>query len=635
MDTMVLKTQQWLNQTYNGRTGYIPVNETGNTGWSTIYALTRALQIELGITATSTNFGPTTTAKFNQRFPSGVHQQAIDDETESNIYAIIQGALWCKGYFVNATEITKHFYSGTGNAIISMKEDAGMINPDSTVTLEVMKALLSMTQYKLISGGDPIIRQIQQGLNRNYSGYINYEPCDGVYGREMNNSLIVALQAIEGFSISEATGNFGNGTKSRIPIIPYLGSEYTSDEIGQAILLVRYALYCNGYYVYVNSEEYDTDLVNYIKQFQIDMILTSNGIVNLDTWMALLLSKGNPDRTCTACDTRFEMTNERINYLKQNRYQIVGRYLTGGDFKELRVGEPKRILDAGLKFFPIFQESGANIAFFTSANGAIDAKSAINAARKHGIPTGNIIYFAVDTDPTDPEITNYILPYFNSLKNNMNNKYKIGVYGTRNVCTRVMNAGYAETCFVSNMSTGYSGNMGFKMPNNWNLDQFHEFQVTTASGTWDLDKVAYSGKFSVVNSLDEPSYDGHVTVRDYMNHYYLGTVKNLHGTTTGMYFTIKADNFKVIAKPKKNMELDRAYRISYTVYQYGEDLALDYRTTNIVYDEDKETDVNTYYDVANGTDYRIEYRLSTPEGMIDLPEGFNVDIDVYITTDID
>ena len=52
-DLMVLKTQQWLNKTYGGKTGYgSNINENGNTGWTTIYALTRALQIELGITST-------------------------------------------------------------------------------------------------------------------------------------------------------------------------------------------------------------------------------------------------------------------------------------------------------------------------------------------------------------------------------------------------------------------------------------------------------------------------------------------------------------------------------------------------------------------------------------------------------
>lgn len=646
MDAMVLKTQQWLNKTYKEKTGYVSIPEDGITGWYTIYALRRALQIELGITQTSTNFGPTTTSRFNSTYPNGVQQQDPSDNSKSNVYSIIQGALWCKGYSVNASDITQHFYSGTGNAIKNMKEDAGLINANSTVTIEVMKALLSMNQYKLIPEGDSTIRQIQQGLNRKYSGYINFRPCDGVYGREMNESLIIALQAIEKFTVSEATGNFGNGTKSRIPVIPYTGSTYTTDDIANAILLVRYALYCNGYTVNVTSTEYNTELINKIREFQTDMLLTVNGTVDLNTWMSLLLSKGNPDRSCTACDTRFEMTNERLAYLKSNGYQIVGRYLTGGNFKQLRPGEPKRILEAGLSFFPIFQESGTDLSYFTSDNGIIDAKSAIHGAKKHGIPNGNVIYFAVDTDPTDAQITNYILPYFASLKNymrdQMNNIFKIGIYGTRNTCTRVMNAGYAETCFVSDMSTGYSGNMGFKMPNNWNLDQFHEFQVTTASGTWDLDKVAYSGKFPAVTSLETPSFNGHATIRDEIDSYYLGTIKELsvHAEepldSFGQYFTVKSDDFQLKIKPTRNMNVNRGYRVITAMYQYGSSLALNYNAYKYSrFEVDEERIVDTYYDVDNGADYRLNYQLARQEADEALPEGFTVDVDIYITTNIE
>lgn len=503
MDTMVLKTQQWLNQTYEGRTGYVSVTESGNTGWNTIYALRRALQIELGITATSSNFGPSTRARFKERFPNGVQQQAIDDETEDNIYGIIQGALWCKGYSTNASDITKHFYSGTGNGIKNMKQDAGMTNPNSTVTLEVMKALLSMTQFKLVYGGSQTIRSIQQKLNRDYPGYINYAPCDGIYGREMAEALIVALQAVEGFSISEATGNFGNGTKSRLPEIPYTGNTYTTEEIGKAILLIRYALYCNGYtQVDIESNEWDILLEYLIEQFQIDMCLPVTKKCDTNTWMSLMLSKGNPDRSCIACDTRFEITSNVLEYLKNNGYQIVGRYLTGGTFKELRLNEAKRIINGGLKLFPIFQESGTDLTYFTVNRGKSDAKEAVLAARSHGMKAGTIIYFAVDTDPTDPQIETYILPYFKAISENISTLYKVGIYGTRNVCTQVMDAGYAETCFVSDMSTDYSGNMGFKMPQNWNLDQFHEMSdIPVGNTTIDLDKVAYSGKYPVVEDV--------------------------------------------------------------------------------------------------------------------------------------
>lgn len=80
-----------------------------------------------------------------------------------------------------------------------------------------------------------------------------------------------------------------------------------------------------------------------------------------------------------------------------------------------------------------------------------------------------IIYFAVDLDVTSDEIESYILPYFKVISTKMDPDYYIGIYGTRNVCSQICHAGYAKTCFVSDMSTGYSGNMGFKIPENRNL----------------------------------------------------------------------------------------------------------------------------------------------------------------------
>lgn len=65
MDQMVLETQQWLNKTYGGVSGFGSVTEDGLTGWGTVYGLTRALQHELGITGLVNNFGPTSKQKFN------------------------------------------------------------------------------------------------------------------------------------------------------------------------------------------------------------------------------------------------------------------------------------------------------------------------------------------------------------------------------------------------------------------------------------------------------------------------------------------------------------------------------------------------------------------------------------------
>lgn len=163
---------------------------------------------------------------------------------------------------------------------------------------------------------------------------------------------------------------------------------------------------------------------------------------------------------------------------------------------------------------------------------------AIKGAKYHCIPQQAIIYFAVDIDALDTEITNNILPYFRAISETMT-LYRVGVYGTRNVCTRVMEAGYAETCFVSDMSTGYSGNMGFKMPTDWNLDQFSEVSITNTEGTWKIDKVAYSQKFPVVEQLGPRYlYKGDVTFTGSN----IGTAHQFGGSKLKLYVSATDEN---------------------------------------------------------------------------------------------
>lgn len=501
VDSMLLKSQQWLNENFSSNSAFGSVPEDGTSRRATVNGCIRALQIELGITATADNFGQGTQSRFKSQYPNGVVQQEYPSTEESNVYGIIQCALWTKGYSTGSSSITKHFYDGTGGAIIDLKKDMGFNSPNSTVTLNVMKGLLSMDQYIKVSGGDDSIRLVQQSLNREYEDYVGIIPCDGLYVRQMNKALIKVLQAIEGYSVDDATGNFGTGTKNNLYKL-YLPENNNNIEV---INLLKYCLCCNGYGRSINlsGSSWDTALQAAVKKFREDVNLSSEAKVDTNTWMALLLSKGNPDRDCTACDTRFEMTQERLNYLKSNGYTVVGRYLTGSS-KGLKNDEPKRILDNGLSFFPIFQETlySDTVSKYNYNLGVSDANKAVNRAEELGIPSGTIIYFAIDFDPINSEISSYVIPYFNGI-NSAIGQYKVGIYGTRNACTKVMGEGYAETCFVSDMSTGYSGNMGFKIPNNWNLDQFHEYSVTTASGSWDIDKVSYSGKFEVVDKIDK------------------------------------------------------------------------------------------------------------------------------------
>ena len=93
-----------------------------------------------------------------------------------------------------------------------------------------------------------------------------------------------------------------------------------------------------------------------------------------------------------------------------------------------------------MKFFPIFQEYSTKLAHFTPANGAAHAKSAREAAQRLGIPPTHI-YFAVDFDATDDQVTSNILPYFRAVLANLGGGYKVGIYASRNICTRVIEAG--------------------------------------------------------------------------------------------------------------------------------------------------------------------------------------------------
>lgn len=357
-DEMLLKTQQWLNRTYGQRAGFGSVDETGTTGWDTVYGLIRALQIELGITATANNFGPGTQSRFKAKYPNGITDLVIEQHPRSNIYAIIQGALWCKGYPAVYGGITQEFSDEVKDSILDLKRDMGF-EADSTVDLDIMMCLLSMKQFKLLEdyGGKVSIRSLQQYINRNHRAYTGIVPTDGLYGREMNTALIQVLQKLEGFSPDEATGYFGNGTRSRLQTVGYGGSN-------DWVWLVRAALICNGSDLLMGSV-WTSHVTDAVKEFQQRHALPITGAADRTTWMSLLTSKGDPDRACIACDTRFEITDEFAKRLKSDGYQIVGRYLTEPNqenlsesnyFKALRTGELERIVSHGLKYFPIFQE---------------------------------------------------------------------------------------------------------------------------------------------------------------------------------------------------------------------------------------------------------------------------------------
>ncbi|MCR5755691.1 MAG: DUF1906 domain-containing protein, partial [Acetatifactor sp.] len=333
-----------------------------------------------------------------------------------------------------------------------------------------------------------------------------------------NKALIYALQAEEGLDVNTANGSFGPTTQRKCPVL----SVENASQYPAFVKILKYALKCNGMKLTSLDGSYSEELKMSISNFQKFVALPdNNGIADLNLWMALLTSKGNTERQVSGCDCATKITNENVSVLTTNGYRYIGRYLTGR--YKLTQQEIAILSQNNIRIFPIFQRSGegisaTNVGYFTSSQALADAHDAIQAALRLGFPSGSIIYFAVDYDAYDTQVTNVLLPFFHTLSREFNSinyaGFKIGIYGPRNVCTRISLAGYAKASFVSDMSTGYSGNLGYPLPYNWTFDQIVTTVIKNPSTNTsiEIDK-------DVVRSVDagtqfENNYDDQIDFED-------------------------------------------------------------------------------------------------------------------------
>lgn len=543
MDTMVLATQKWLNKTYGSVANYKQVPETGNTGWPTIYGLIRGVQHELGIALQdgSPAFGEATSAAFDAKVVPNLKKGY-----KSNFVYLIQSAFWAKG--ISPEEFTGTYSSYTESAIKSLQSDAG-IPTTGVLDSQLAQALFDMSAFVLVSGGDSNVRQMQQYLNANYRQYTGILPTDGIYQRATNTALIYGVQAELGL------GDIANGFWGPTTISTYK-SAFSNGLGDKVIKLIQYALY-------VNMKEYlttkgakglaftgalDSSTQNILSQFQNFMMLdpVKTGQPDSTTMYSLMLSSGNPARNFFGMDTSYQLDASMIKALVDYDVNYVGRYLTGsvgsGESerdKNLTRTEAQNIIDAGLKLVPIYQDNTPSVDYFTYNQGVSDAQSAVSAALNIGIPNGQTIYFAVDMDMTDDEITTAAIPYFQGIVAGISH-YNIGVYGTRNVSSRVSHAVSSVLySYVSNMSTGFSGNLGFSQPTNWAFDQFFEDGVGVGPLPA-LDRVAVSNVDKGVTKLSTS------VIQDWIDDTEWGGIKNLitNGKLSynGPSYTLTGDN---------------------------------------------------------------------------------------------
>jgi len=504
-DDLVRRAQSFVNSTYNdGATlGISKLEEDGLTGWTTMHALTRALQYEMGISSLSDSFGPTTLSTIR------VIYGTLDEATvpSANFCRILQSALYCKGY--DGGEIDGTYNSRVQAAVLKLNQNMGLdiAYPGSSLRPKVVKGLFNMDAYVTVSGGSDAIRSIQQWLNGRYILRSDFYviPCDGHHSRDVAKSMFFAIQYELGMADGTANGVFGPGTQSGLK-----SHTVSISTAGTWAQLFTAAMILNKRNVQFGN--FTAEVKTGVESFQSFIKLTVTGTGNFQTWASLLVSYGDQTRKGTACDGVTMITPVRAQILKNAGFEYIGRYLfnsgTGLPEKQIQPGELATIKEAGLRCFPIYQTWSRSADYFGDLQGTNDAFKAIEWAQYHGFKPGTIIYFAVDYDAIDGEVTQYIVPHFRSVMRTIgeNSGYGVGIYGPRNVCQRIADAGYAAASFVSDMSSAFSGNLGFPMPTNWAFDQIATITVGAGTGAIEIDNDIASGRDNGQGDFNASSY---------------------------------------------------------------------------------------------------------------------------------
>lgn len=466
MDSRVLETQEWLNNTYRNITNFPVVEEDGITGYSTFKALIWALQIEISAETPDGVFGTDTLNKC----PTLRQCENPFEETPSNIIYILQGSLWCKG--ISPSGFTGVFGPGTANAIYIFQVAAG-ITRDKIVYPYILNGIMNTDGYTFRTTDDvydTYRHEIQVGLNNYYGSQIGLVAPNGIWERKSHKNLIKAVQIEWGTSVD---GSFGSGTLNKAPILSKNTIGYTNSK-----RLLQWCLAINGFYPGGFDGGFGNDTYNALYAFQEFVCLGADGMCGKQSWASLLTSCGLSTRSAKALDTSKILTAENAKLVAAAGYTDIGRYLTntpGGTFnKEMTIEEIKIIKNAGLNIYPIFQTKGNTVSYFSGYQGISDALTAISAAKKFGFPPSATIYFCVDYDVLLSDIETSIIPYFRNIKEQIGNSFKIGAYGPRYICTKLSEMNLISSSYVCDMSTGFTCNIGQKMPSNWAYDQFIE-----------------------------------------------------------------------------------------------------------------------------------------------------------------
>jgi uncharacterized protein (TIGR02594 family) len=158
--------------------------------------------------------------------------------------------------------------------------------------------------------------------------------------------------------------------------------------------------------------------------------------------------------------------------------------------------EHGKLIAAGLKVAVVFQQRGGAGGYlddFAATKGTRDANRALALAASISQPEGSAIYFGVDHDFAKTSELDQIERYFREIGAALGGRYRVGVYGSGAVCSRLKAKALAELFWLP-ASMGWTGSKAFFASQQWTL--FQKFQ----------EQQSPFGKFDYDGNLFNPSF---------------------------------------------------------------------------------------------------------------------------------
>jgi hypothetical protein len=180
--------------------------------------------------------------------------------------------------------------------------------------------------------------------------------------------------------------------------------------------------------------------------------------------------------TTNGIDTYRACNDAIVACLVKNGITFVGRYyfnLTQTVKEKFTAAEALRLSNAGLDLVAVYENKSDTYGYFSSGQGTLDAKGALDQAQALGQPEGSAIYFTVDCDLTSAQVNANVVDYFEAVNAVIGKTYDIGVYGSGLTCATILDRKLAMFAWLS-CSMGWSGSKQFT---GWHIKQSNPANV--------------------------------------------------------------------------------------------------------------------------------------------------------------